>query len=338
MRVLVLGGSVFLGRAVVDEALTEGSDVTVFNRGVSGREPDGVTYVCGDRTRAADLAQLAGQRFDVVVDTCGYVPADVAASANLLAESCGHYAFVSTINVYPGWPAAPDYHAGGVHDGDRGATRADVPAGLDDGGAYGWLKVGCERAVQRAFGAQRCAILRAGCIVGPSDSVVGRLPWVINRVARGGEVLVPGAPDDPVALIDARDLAQFALAGAAGTFETGGPVGRDTRADLVAACLVATGSNATATYVDSEWLQAQDVEAWTHVPLWVPPAQAPSLFAHDNRAAHAAGLRWRPLAATVADTWAWQRARPGRWTPAPRTPGLTADRERDLLAAWHARA
>ncbi len=167
MDVLVLGGSVFLGRAVVEEALAAGAEVTVFNRGVSAPEPDGVTHVRGDRTVAADLAQLAGRRFDVVVDTSGYVPADVAAGANLLADSCGHYAFVSTINTYPGWPEAPDYHVGGIHDGDPDATRADVPAGLDEGGDYGWLKVGCERAVQRAFGAQRCAILRAGCIVGP---------------------------------------------------------------------------------------------------------------------------------------------------------------------------
>src|SRR6478752_4536188 len=106
MDVLVLGGSVFLGRAVVAEAIAAGADVTVFNRGVSGPEPEGVAHMRGDRTVAADLAQLAGRRFDVVVDTSGYVPADVAASANLLADSCGEYAFVSTINVYPAWPEA----------------------------------------------------------------------------------------------------------------------------------------------------------------------------------------------------------------------------------------
>jgi 2'-hydroxyisoflavone reductase len=160
---------------------------------------------------------------------------------------------------------------------------------------------------------------------------------VVDRVARGGEVLVPGVPEDPIALIDARDLAQFALSGAAGTFETGGPVGRDTRADLFAASLAATGTDATATYVDSDWLHEQGVEAWTEVPLWIRAEEAPSVFAHDNRAAQVAGLRWRPLAATVADTWAWQCAVPGGWTPGARTPGLAPDRERELLAAWHAR-
>jgi hypothetical protein len=273
-----------------------------------------------------------------VVDTSGYVPADVAASAELLADTCRHYAFVSSINAYPGWPSAADYHARGVHDGDPDATRADVPADLGESDAYGWLKVGCERAVLRAFGADRAAIVRAGAIVGPHDSAVGRLPWVIDRVGRGGEVLVPGAPDDPIALVDARDLARFALSGAAGTFETGGPTGRDTRADLFAACLAATGAAAHPRYVDGEWLADQGVAAWTEIPLWVPAAEGPSVFAHDNSAAQAAGLRWRPLADTVADTWAWQRSLPGGWTPTDRTPGLAAERERELLAAWHARA
>jgi 2'-hydroxyisoflavone reductase len=337
MDVLVLGGSVFLGRAVIGEALAAGAAVTVFNRGVSAPEPDGVAHVRGDRTVPADLAQLADRRFDVVVDTSGYVPADVAASANLLADTCGHYAFVSTINVYPAWPEAADYHQGGVHDGDPDATRDDVPADLLEAGPYGWLKAGCERAVLRAFGADRCAILRAGAIVGPDDSAVGRLPWVIDRVARGGEVLVPGAPTDPVALIDSRDLAGFALSGAAGTFETGGPTGRDARADLLAACAGATGADATLTYVEGEWLYEQGVEAWTEVPLWIPQSEGPSVFAHDNSAAEAAGLRWRPLADTVADTWAWQRSLPGGWAPNERTPGLAADRERDLLTTWHSR-
>ena len=337
MDVLVIGGSVFLGRAIVAEALAHGHAVTVFNRGLSGLQPAGVTQLRGDRTAPADLTQLAGRHFDVVIDTCGYVPVDVDASAKLLVESCARYVFVSSINVYPGWPAESDYHAGGVHDGNPDATRDDVPADLAEPGPYGWLKVGCERAVLRAFGADRAAILRAGAIVGPDDSAIGRLPWWLHRVARGGEVLVPGAPNDPVALVDARDLARFALAGAAGTFEIGGPTGRDTRADLIAGCAAATGADATFTYVDGEWLADQGVAAWTEVPLWVSASEGPGVFAHHNAAAAAAGMRWRPLADTVADTWAWQCAIPGGWQPTERTPGLTPARERDLLAAWRAR-
>ncbi len=336
MDVLVIGGSVFLGRAVVSEALALGADVTVFNRGKSGSTPDGATQLIGDRTADADLDQLRGRTFDVVVDTCGFVPADVARSANLLAGSVGHYAFISSINAFPGWPEHTDYDRRGAHDGNPDATRDDVPEAMSDSDAYGWLKVGCELAVQRAFGAQQCALVRAGCIVGPHDSAVGRLPWWIDRVARGGELLVPGPADAHVALIDARDLARFALSGAAGTFEAPGPDSRDTRADLMAACRAATGSDAGFSYVDEDWLAAQDVQAWTEIPLWAPLADAPAVFTGHTTAAEAAGLTWRPLVDTVADTWAWQRTLDG-WQPGPATPGLAADKEADLLAAWQAR-
>jgi 2'-hydroxyisoflavone reductase len=334
-NVLVIGGSVFLGRAVVDEALAAGADVTVFNRGRSGRPRDDVRQLNGDRTVAADLEQLRGERFDLVVDTCGYVPADVGRGAELLADSCGHYAFVSSINALPGWPEELDYHARGEHDGAPDATRADVPEDMDPSAAYGWLKVGCERAVARAFGADRTSVLRAGLIVGPNDSAVGRLPWWLYRVARGGEVLVPGRPDAPVAMIDARDLAQFALRAAPGVFETPGPSGRDTRADLMAGCAAVTGADVRFTYVeDEDWLMAQGVVPWTEIPLWGPAKQMPSTFVHDTAAAERAGLRWRPMRATLADTWAWQQDVEGGWTPTAMAPGLAPEREQELLTAW----
>jgi nucleoside-diphosphate-sugar epimerase len=332
--VLVLGGSVFLGRAVVLEAQALGAEVTVFNRGVSGTQPPGVTHVRGDRTVATDLEQLRGRSFDVVVDTCGYVPADVARSAGMLAGTCGHYAFVSSVSVFPGWPEAADYHRDGPWDGDPDATRDDVPGDFDGAQSYGWLKAGCELAVRRALGDDRSAVLRAGCIVGPADSAVARLPWWIARVARGGHVLAPGRPSDPLALIDSRDLARFALSGAAGVFECGGPSGRDTFGDLLAACAAATGSDARLVWADAGWLARQGVDGWTELPLWLPPVQAPSLWAHDNRPAQAAGLAWRPLAATVGDTWSWLRDLPAPWTPSERTPGLDPAREQALLDRW----
>lgn len=337
MKVLVIGGSVFLGRAVVSESQALGADVTIFNRGLSGPAPAGVRHVRGDRTVTADLAQVAGQHFDVVVDTCGYVPVDVARSAGILASTCGRYVFVSTVNVFPGWPEATDYHTGGVYQGDPDATGAAAPVGLADGQEYGWLKAGCELAAIRAFGPTRTSVLRAGSLVGPHDSATGRLPWWIARIARGGEVLVPGAPADPMSLIDARDLARFAVRGVPGVFETGGPSGPavGTRAELMTVCQAVTGSAVRFTYVGDDWLAAQEVEPWTEMPLWSPAA--PSLFAHHGGAAEAAGLRWRPLAETVADTWAWLRSLPGGWQAAPRTPGLPADREVGLLAAWHTR-
>lgn len=335
MDVLVLGGSVFLGRAVVAEAQAAGHDVTVFNRGVSKPEPAGATHIRGDRTVAADLAQLGSHRFDLVVDTCGYVPAIVGLSVAALEPVAAHYAFISTVNVYPGWPEMTDYEAAGVYDGDPDAIEA--PADLVEAGPYGWLKVGCERAVERAFGVDRTSILRAGCIVGPDDSATGRLPWWIDRVSRGGEVMVPGDPFDPVSLIDARDLARFALSRTPGTFEATGPVGRNTRADLMAACMAATGADPEFVYIDDTFLAKQDVEAWTEIPLWVSKAEGPSLFAHDSSAAAAKGLNWRPLTETVADTWAWMQTVEGGWRAFERTPGLDPAREQNLIAAWRSR-
>ena len=329
MDVLVLGGSVFMGPAVVREALAAGARVTVFNRGKSGPTPEGAEHVVGDRTVLADLEQLANRRFDLVVDTAGQVPAEVTLAARLLAPSCGHYAFVSTINVFPGWPSLPDFHVGGVYDGDPDAARADAP---DPETAYGWLKAGCERAVVRAFGDARSTVLRAGCIVGPDDSQVGRLPWWIARVARGARVLTPGDPSDPVSLIDSRDIARFALLQAPGAFEVGGPPVR--RETLLSICRDVTGSDARFAWVDASWLAGQDVEEWTEIPLW---STLPSVFLHDSSAAITAGLDCRPLQDTVADTWAWQQRVPGGWRPAPRTPGLDPDREAALLAAWDAR-
>lgn len=337
MDVLVLGGTVFLGRAVVSEAQALGADVTVFNRGKSAPPLDGATQVTGDRTSARDLEQLAGRKFDIVVDTSGYVPADVARSAALLAPTCGHYAFVSSINAFPGWPTKPDYRSEGEHDGLPEATRDDVPEGLSAAESYGWLKVGCERAAAQAFGADRSTSLRAGSIVGPNDSEVARLPWWIDRVSRGGEVLVPGAPSDPVSLIDTRDLARFALKAAPGTFDVPGPAGRDTRADLMTACHAATGSDATFTYVDSDWLDEQGVAYWTELPLWIPASKGPSVFASQTAEVEAAGLTWRPLLDTVTDTWAWQQTVDGGWRPGGATPGLAPGREAELLAAFRAR-
>jgi 2'-hydroxyisoflavone reductase len=328
MDVLVLGGSVFLGRAVVAEAQAAGAQVTVFNRGESGTTPDGAEQVIGDRTVPSDLAALAGRHFDIVVDTSGYVPIDVALSASLLAPTCDYYAFVSTINVFPDWPTVADYRSGGVHDGNPDATRADAPA--DPAAGYGWLKAGCEQAVLREFGVRRSSLLRGGCIVGPDDSQVGRLPWWIDRVARGGEVLAPAGPEDVVSLIDARDIGRFALERPTGAFEvTGPPV---TRAELLNTCRDITDSNAEFTWVAGEWLAAQDVEEWTEIPLW---SSSPGTFGHDNSVAVAAGLRSRPLQDTVADTWAWQQAVPGGWQVAPRTPGLDPAKEASLLDAWH---
>lgn len=334
MDVLVLGGTVFLGRAVVSEAVAAGAHVTTFNRGVSGRNPEAAEQIIGDRTVAADLQQLTGRHFDLVVDTCGFVPADVTSSADLLALRADHYAFVSTISVFPGWPQDADYHQRGVHQGEPDATRGDTPT--DPAQAYGWLKSGCELAVLRAFGTDRTSVLRAGLIVGEHDSAVGRLPWWIDRVARGGEVLVPAGPDDRLAMIDARDLAAFALSAVPGTFEVSGPPAQTTRAGLLTTIAEVTGSHPELTYVDEGWLAEQDVEPWTEIPLWAP--DSPSTFMPDTAPAVAAGLRTRPIEHTVAAVWAWQQSLSSAWRPSATTPGLAPAKERQLLEMWHTRS
>ncbi|HTZ43663.1 MAG TPA: NAD-dependent epimerase/dehydratase family protein [Jatrophihabitans sp.] len=332
MKVLVFGGTVFLSRTVAETAVRHGHTVTVFNRGVSGSQVDGVRTITGDRTDPESLQQLAGQEFDLVFDTA-YFPDRVRQAVELLEPNAGHYAFTSTINVFAGWPDQADYHAGGVFDGDPDAVGEQLPGGLPENGAYGWRKVGAERAVLRAFGEHRTAILRAGLIVGPHDRA-GRLPWWLSRVARGGEVLAPGDPDAELRLIDARDLAEFALLRPAGTFEVTGPAHQISRRQLVEEIRTVTGSDATFRWVADGYLAAAGVAGWTELPLWVPAADAPGLFAHDTTAAEAAGLACRPVRETLLDTWEWMAGVPGGWQPATMTPGLAPDRERELLAGY----
>ena len=332
MEILVLGGTMFLSRAVAELGVARGHNVTTFNRGRSGPAVVGARALTGDRTDPQDLRKLAGASFDLVFDT-GYLPEVVKASAELLEPSAGHYAFTSSVNAYSGWPAQADYHRQGVYDGDPDAIGEQTPEGVDEGAAYGWRKVGAERAVLRAFGEHRASILRAGLIVGPQDRV-GRLPWWLDRIARGGQTLAPGAPDDELRLIDARDIAEFALLRPAGAFEVTGPAHQINRGQLFAEAREVTGSDAEFTWLGDDHLTAAGVESWTELPLWAPTADAPGLWAQDTSAAEAAGLACRPVRDTLADTWEWMRSIEGGWQPSDRTPGLAPERERELLAGW----
>jgi nucleoside-diphosphate-sugar epimerase len=292
----------------------------------------GARALTGDRTDPESLRQLAGTEFDLVFDTA-YYPDRVRATVDLLEPTTRHYAFTSTVNVFPGWPEQADYHAGGTFDGDPDAVGEQVPDGLPEGGEYGWRKVGAERAVLRTFGQQRCTILRAGLIVGPYDRV-GRLPWWLHRVARGGQVLAPGDPDAELRMIDARDIAEFALQLPAGTFEVTGPAHQISWGQLTTALREVTRSDAEFRWLPDHYLTEAGIEPWTELPLWTPVDQAPGLFAHDTRAAEAAGLACRPVRDTLRDVWQWMTELPGGWQPAERTPGLAPDRERELLAGF----
>ena len=267
MKLLIIGGTSFLGRATAVEAQTRGWEVTTFNRGKSAPDVEGVEVLRGDRDDDAALEKLAGRTFDVVVDTCGFVPRVVAKSVRALAECGAHYVFVSSISATTTWPGKPT---------PEGLDGQECPsdAGPADGD-YGKLKAGCERAVTEVFG-ERSTVARAGLIIGPYENV-GRLPWWLQRIAAGGEVLAPGEPDVPMQLVDARDLAAFMLdcgeRGTAGTFNATAPTGNATFGSWLADCVDATGSGATLTWVADGILLAHGVETWTELPLWMPPGR-----------------------------------------------------------------
>ncbi len=336
MRLLIIGGTSFLGRATAVEALRRGDTVTTFNRGKSGPDVDGVEALRGDRADDAALEQLNGREFDGVVDTCGFVPRVVGKAAQTLTEGAGHYAFVSSISASGTWPGEV------AHDDDEGPPCAS-DAGPDDGD-YGVLKAGCERAVREAFG-DRSTIARAGLILGPHENV-GRLNWWLSRLARGGEVLAPGDPEREMQLIDARDLASYLLDSitthTSGTYNVSAPTGNATMGSWLGDAARAVGSDAELTWVDDDFLLAHEVEPWTELPLWSPTADAEAAHVWDADTSGAAktGLTCRPVTETVRDTWAWMRAddvQPSDAAGHFGVNGIDADKERRILAAWHAR-
>jgi nucleoside-diphosphate-sugar epimerase len=321
MRVLLLGGTVFLGRQIAAAALEAGHDLTLFNRGRSnpGLFPQ-ATHLTGDRE--GDLGALASGEWELVIDTSGFVPRDVLAGARLLADRAERYVFISSASVFSGWPATPGIgDASPVHD-----CAADAGP---EAGDYGTLKAGSERAVRAAFGAQRSLVARAGLLVGPHEHI-GRLPAWLERAARGGPLVAPDPPGRPLQLLDARDLAAWTLEpGRSGCFITVGET--LTMADLVA---VLPGAPEPA-WVEDAALVLGGVEPWVELPFWLPHDQFPGAMALDGRAA---GLRTRPLAETVADTWRWLEDEGGRAVVrAARPPRggavlLDAERERALAA------
>ena len=320
MRILVLGGTVFLGRHVVEAALARGDEVTVFTRGVHPL-PGGVEHRIGDR--AGDLSALERGEWDAVVDTSGYEAEHVARGARLLADRVGHYVFVSSCNVYPAWPAEP--------------VDEDSPVWETDDADYGPQKAASERAIEAALPG-RMATVRAGLICGPHDNVF-RLPWWVRRIAAGGRVPAPGDPGRFVQLVDARDLATFMLELAerrvAGAFNGTAPAGATTMEAVLGAAVAATGSDAELVWIPDERLQAAEVEAWTELPLWIPAAEFPGTWRIGTERAQAAGLRCRPIGETVADVWAWLRdggeAELDEWRAEHRPPPMSAARERELL-------
>jgi 2'-hydroxyisoflavone reductase len=319
MKILVLGGTKFLGRHVVDAALARGDEVTIFTRGQtnSGLYP-GVEHLTGDRD--GKLGALAGRSWDGVVDTSGYVPRVVRQSAELLRDSVERYVFVSSISAY-GDPSVP-------------LTETSPLAELEDPlteeveSSYGALKAACEHVLEEVFG-DRGSSVRAGLIAGPYDPTERFTYWP-RRIAEGGEVLAPGDPDAPVQFIDARDLAAFLLVlatrGPGGPLNATGPAEPLTMRDALERIRGGVGAACTFTWVDDETLLAAEVGPWMELPLWLPGAEYSGMLQADISRALAAGLTFRPLEETARDTLAWSlEAGEQRET-------LSRERERRLLA------
>ncbi|MCW2854463.1 MAG: NAD-dependent epimerase/dehydratase family protein [Marmoricola sp.] len=327
MKLLVLGGTRHVGRAVVEEAVERGDDVTVVNRGT---HPPGA----GARARVADrrepgslAAALGADSWDAVVDTWAAEPVVVRDAARLLEGRVGHLTYVSSRSVYA-WPIPIG--------ADESAAVVDADPDSTDPDAYAEAKRGAELAIAREFTGP-ALVLRAGLILGPWE-FVGRMPWWLTRIAAGGAVAAPGPPERPLQYIDARDLAAWALrcaeGGTAGVFNTVSPVGHATISEVLDACIAATGSEAELVWRTPEQVEAAGLEGWTDLPIWTPPTgELAALHDGDVSAALAAGLTCRPIAETVADTWTWlQREGMPPAPPGRPMPGMTADQEATLLA------
>jgi 2'-hydroxyisoflavone reductase len=328
VKILILGGLSFLGRHLIERGLDRGHHITVFTRGL--HDPGGypqIERLTGDRD--GNLTALEGKRWDVVVDTSGYVPRVVRASAALLARAVEHYTFVSSLSVYAD-PSVPGL------DERAELITLDDPTVEEVLSNYGGLKVLCERAVEAELPG-RTLIVRPGLIVGRYDPT-DRFTYWPHRVARGGEVLAPERPEDPVQIVDARDLADWIirLAGARDTsvYNATGPNYSLTIGEVLDESKRASGSDATFTWIPAEFLAEQKVQPWQDLPAWIPDTDEFRGFSRvDCSRAIGAGLTFRPLVDTVRDTLDWARTfQPNHEWRA----GLSPEREHEVLEAWRA--
>ena len=328
MRLLVLGGTVYLSRTVAAYAAERGHDVTVAARGKSGEPPEGTTFIAIDRDTPEGLAPLAGQDFDAVVDVTRF-PHHVKHAVDVLGDRIGHYGFVSTESVYtddatPGQtPATGPVHEPTPYDSDDGDIEK-----------FGPSKVACENQIRERFG-DKAFIVRAGLIIGPGDRIDRFGHWV-QRIKEGGEVLAPGAPDENVQYIDVRDLATWlvdaAEQGTGGTYDgTCAPVPRGGFLQGIADAL---GSDATFTWVPQDLILEHGVQVWMgeeSLGLWLNQPEYAGFMNRDVSASLAAGLHSRPIGETAL---AWLDTN-GK-DPNLRA-GISRAKEAEILAAFHAR-
>ncbi len=329
MKVLILGGTVFVGRWILDRLHEGGHEVTLFNRGNSPAEglPE-VERVTGDRNEG--FAALDGRSFDAIVDTCAYFPRQVEAAVRAFSGRAGIYQLISTVSVYS------EGGKEGIREDDPVHEGTDPDAETVDASNYGGLKVLCERALSGSWPGVT-QILRPGLICGPWDPT-GRFTYWVRRMREGGEVLAPGAPDHPLQFLDVRDLANFSRLCLEGGQDllchTVGPQGRLGFGDFLEHCRAASGSKASLAWAPEEFLQEHEVSAYHNMPLWVP-ASMKGFSTVDAARAHGLGLERRGVEDTIAATLEWSLARSAAFERGsdPRQPGLGPEREAELLAA-----
>ena len=345
MKLLILGGTRFLGRHLVTAAFAHNHEITLFNRGNHPSAPaTNVETIYGDRK--TDLAKLQGRRWDAVLDTCGYLPGNVKAAAEILSDSIFRYVFISSQSVYA------DLSVTGVDETAPLATltneQLEEANAIDSSGQtsavnygkmYGGLKALCEQEAEAVM-PNRVLAIRPGLIVGPDD-YTDRFTYWVARVARGGEVLAPGRPDRKVQFIDVRNLAEWIVRMTerkeTGVYNANGLPNNLTMESVLEECKTASGSDATFTWVSEEFLLDEKASAWSEMPLWLPEAAAPHLkgfmFINCDKAVEA-GLRFRPLSETVRATLTWFRT--SRQEEELKA-GINGARQGSLLHSWHER-
>ncbi len=330
LRILILGGTSFIGPHQVRYAVERGHTVTLFNRGRTNPQlfPE-LEKLRGDRD--GDLEALKGREWDAVIDNSAMIPRWVRDSAQLLKDAAGQYLYVSTLSVYQGYPEP------GMDESAPVQTIDDPTIEQVNGRTYGPLKALCEQEAERAFPG-RAAIVRPGLIVGPGDRTDRWTYWPV-RIARGGEVLAPGDPGDLVRYIDARDLAEWCVhmleAREAGVYNAVGPRSHLSMAEMLYGIRAITSVGISFTWADADFLAEHEVRPWSHMPAWLPPRDGNVGYGSISRErAIAKGLSFRPLAVTARDTLDWWQSLPEERRASPRA-GLSAEREKEVLAAWH---
>lgn len=337
LRILILGGTGFIGPYQVQYALDRKHQVTLFNRGQTNKAlfPN-VPRLIGDRNAAGGHDALKRGTWDVVIDNPTRNPAWVRGAGEALKGRVGQYVFVSTISVFSDYSKPGMDEQGPLHTPGAPAVWAS-----NDGANYGPNKVQCEIDAKAQFGEDKVTIVRPGLIVGPGD-LSDRFSYWPVRIDRGGEILAPGAPSDPVQYVDVHDLSEWIVRcgenHTLGTFNATGPKAPTNIAEMLYGIKAVTTSDARFTFVPAEFLREQQVRAWSEMPVW-QPAMGPTLgFMQVNcRKAYAAGLTFRPLAETAKATLDWYKTRPAAEQEKARA-GIAPEKEQAVLAAWHAKA